>query len=150
MISPRIKQQAKDFDPSVFGFDTSYTERARNTISSIDRDYLIFSRYGDKNKLKMNLILSKSTAALALELFGERVDFAPNQKGQIIVYQGNGGRKMSRHHSSGASTRITISMDSLAKDYIEAHGEFRHLYMEPDIYANGLALIFTPGERDEE
>lgn len=136
------------FDPADFGFDARYNAKGKSGgRKPKDADYLIVSIGKDGNPEKMKLILRESTANLIDEIIGERLDFALDDKGRILVYKGS-SRAMSRRDSK--RSKCEISMGTMVADYCKLFGVFRRAYMQADVFAGGRAILFTPtGERDK-
>lgn len=131
----KLSVESMDFDPAVFGFDTSFNGNRK--IPS-DADYIKAMNKGDRS---FYISLSSGTSDFAVDLIGDTCDFAINQRGQILLYPGS-SRLMSK---SGSNTnRRTISISSARERIKQLYGSFDKVYLKATLYAQGNALLLTP------
>ena len=143
----KLSGSVKDvgFDPSDFGFELYIPKRFAGFRGHSDKDYLIYNPGTEKTARTLNISLCEDTADFIVELIGEKIGVYVNDKGQLLICQGNTNNLYRNGKSSG---RRKTTITGLADKLFAVHGEFQYLYLTCKPYAKGNAVILTPnGER---
>lgn len=136
---------SEKFDPADFGFEL-YTPSVSRGKYLDGKDYLLTSSGKTRNSLILSL--SPETAEFVHEMFGERVNLYLNDKGYILIADGD--RLKVSHATRNDKGRYTISCNGLYDDFVEKYGEFKRLYFDKTLYGSGNALLLKPnGKRDD-
>ena len=136
------------FDPEEFGFELYVPKRFTGNRSKNDKDYLLASET-KTGSVQVVISMCEDTSDFVRELIGETVNVYINQKGQLLIGEGN-MQKLSRSKGKGCfRTRSTVAVSGLKNKIFAAHGNFRRLFLTAKPYAKGNAVIFLPsGERE--
>ena len=133
------------FDPIALGF-TQYIPRNNYKRGGSEQDYLRYTKKSSHSGHKLTLSMCGETADFVIGLFGDKLDVYINEKGHILLTDGEHVNVRKKHNEN--SNRREIGIDSLATKYLGIQGEFRRLFLTAKPYAKGNAIIFIPnGER---
>ena len=131
----------EEFDPTVFGFDTSFNGTSARGRRSSGKDYVRFVKAKDKKYGRQAVLsLSADTSEFVIELIGKTVNFAIDGKGRIVLYKGKSRVVSKSHKTSRHSVAIATATDRLDSLY----GKHTVVYLKASLYAKGEALLLTP------
>ena len=134
-------------DPANYGFKE--VERyGKSGGGKTDKDYILLAavKNGGYRGRGANVILSKDTTDTILELFGNNLSVSTDENGRILLAKGN-SRKLSVSQNKKYK-RGQVSLYTETKHLMDIFGEFRHVYLDAKLFANGNAILLTPEERD--
>ncbi len=135
------KTEQQEFNPSDYGFSDKYCKRSSGATNRTENQeiWVYAKRSNSKDGNTLCLKIPPSIGERIKQLFGERVNFCPNQRGQILVWNGN-SRKISNNHKNNG--KWVISMDMAYDEYVSYMGYFTRLYMDVEFFDN--RVLFTP------
>ena len=127
------------FDPSLLGFKSLGGPKGVGHHGG-GGCYIISTKHADGRR-SCKLTLDYETSDIVTSMFGDRVGFAYNDEGVIVLYKGD-DRKVTR--TAGSRANSTISIDSLGDEIESWFGDRRYIDYETSIWNGGTSMLLKP------
>ena len=134
-----MNEKINKFDPGKYGFEVYDQSQYRGT----DGDYITITPKGH-----ISLSISEDsywTVHDVLYLEDDNVSVAANDKGEIVLYNGNQKLRMSSQSNKKRGGRRTISIMLLRYRFYKIFGEdVKRIPLKVSVFGEGNAILFTP------